>query len=135
MIPPPPETPPTPGTAPVSFPVPDASGLSLHPHARPLGQTGLQLSPLGLSGHYGLPEEGFAHALDAGVNLFFWEPNYNTQTRFFQALSPHDPEQLAHNLQVLDDPSLPTERQQQLRAFGDLVYQKNRMFADCVRNR
>jgi aryl-alcohol dehydrogenase-like predicted oxidoreductase len=54
---------------------------------RPLGQTGLWVSPLGISGHYGLPEDGYARAIDAGVNLFFWEPNYHAQTRFFGQLT------------------------------------------------
>src|SRR5262249_8877129 len=39
---------------------------------RPLGRTGLQVAPLGLSGRYRLPEAGFAEAVEAGVNLFFW---------------------------------------------------------------
>jgi aryl-alcohol dehydrogenase-like predicted oxidoreductase len=53
---------------------------------RPLGQTGLTVSPLGISGRYGLPERGFAEAIEAGVNLFFWEPSYRTQTRFWSFL-------------------------------------------------
>jgi hypothetical protein len=52
------------------------------PHARRLGPEGILVAPLGVSGHYGLPEEGFARALQAGVNLFFWEPGYETLTRF-----------------------------------------------------
>jgi aryl-alcohol dehydrogenase-like predicted oxidoreductase len=45
------------------------------------------VAPLGLSGRYGLPEAGFRLAVEAGVNLYFWEPGYSTQTRFFQGLS------------------------------------------------
>lgn len=58
------------------------------PHARPLGKTGLVVSPLGLSGRYSLPERGFRAAIDAGVNLFFWEPGYDAQTRCWQRLAP-----------------------------------------------
>jgi aryl-alcohol dehydrogenase-like predicted oxidoreductase len=44
------------------------------------------VAPLGLSGHYGLPVEGFARAAEAGVNLFFWEPSYQTLTEFLTRL-------------------------------------------------
>jgi aryl-alcohol dehydrogenase-like predicted oxidoreductase len=40
------------------------------------------VAPLGISGHYGLPPEGFVRALEAGVNLLFWEPNYQGLTEF-----------------------------------------------------
>jgi aryl-alcohol dehydrogenase-like predicted oxidoreductase len=33
-----------------------------------------------------LPERGFAEALERGVDLYFWEPIYLTQTRFFASL-------------------------------------------------
>jgi hypothetical protein len=56
--------------------------------ARRLGQGGPAVSPLGLSGHYGLPVEGFVRAFEAGVNLMFWEPGYDTMTRFVTRLSP-----------------------------------------------
>lgn len=56
--------------------------------ARALGRTGLSVSPLGLSGRYGLPERGFRAALEGGINLFFWEPGYDTQTRCWQRLAP-----------------------------------------------
>jgi HEAT repeat protein len=52
------------------------------PHARALGPRRLPVAPLGVSGHYGLPVEGFARAVEAGVNLLFWEPNYQTLTAF-----------------------------------------------------
>ncbi|MCE9568284.1 MAG: HEAT repeat domain-containing protein [Planctomycetes bacterium] len=61
---------------------------------RRLGPGGPFVSPLGLSGHYGLPVEGFARATEAGVNLFFWEPNYATLTRFVTRLSPADRQQI-----------------------------------------
>jgi aryl-alcohol dehydrogenase-like predicted oxidoreductase len=57
---------------------------------RQLGPDGPVVSPLGVSGHYGLPVEGFARAAEAGVNLFFWEPNYSTLTRFVTRLAPAD---------------------------------------------
>jgi HEAT repeat protein len=57
---------------------------------RQLGEGGPVVSPLGVSGHYGLPVEGFVRAAEAGVNLFFWEPNYATLTRFMTRLSPGD---------------------------------------------
>jgi hypothetical protein len=56
------------------------------PRARPLGSRGPLVTPLGVSGHYGLPVEGFARAAAAGVNLFFWEPNYQTLTEFLTRL-------------------------------------------------
>jgi aryl-alcohol dehydrogenase-like predicted oxidoreductase len=46
------------------------------------------VSPVGLSGHYGLPVEGFVRAAELGVNLFFWEPNYATMTDFVTQLTP-----------------------------------------------
>lgn len=55
---------------------------------RPLGHTGLHVTPLGVSGHYGLSEDGFARAIEAGINTFFWEPNYAAQTRFLRQLAP-----------------------------------------------
>jgi aryl-alcohol dehydrogenase-like predicted oxidoreductase len=52
-----------------------------------LGSDGLIVSRLGLSGHYHLPPAGFARAAEAGVNWFFWEPNYLTLTEFSRSLS------------------------------------------------
>jgi aryl-alcohol dehydrogenase-like predicted oxidoreductase len=60
------------------------------PHARCLGPERLVIAPLGLSGHYGLPVEGFVRATEAGVNLLFWEPNYRTLTEFFGRLAAPD---------------------------------------------
>ncbi len=45
-------------------------------------------SRMGVSGHYGLPQRGYEIALERGINLFFWEPSYSTQTRFFRRLTP-----------------------------------------------
>jgi aryl-alcohol dehydrogenase-like predicted oxidoreductase/HEAT repeat protein len=50
----------------------------------PFGDMGADVSRIGLSGHYGLPEEGFAEAVSTGVNLMFWEPYYQTMTNFFR---------------------------------------------------
>ena len=57
---------------------------------RQIGPDGPIVSPLGVSGHYGLPVEGYVRAAERGVNLFFWEPNYATLTRFVTRLSPSD---------------------------------------------
>jgi HEAT repeat protein len=54
--------------------------------ARLLGPARLLVSPMGVSGHYGLPVEGFVRAAAAGVNLLFWEPNYQTLTEFLTRL-------------------------------------------------
>ncbi len=55
---------------------------------RRLGPTGLEVSRMGITGHYNLPESGFAEALERGINLYFWEPIYVSQTRSFAPLSP-----------------------------------------------
>jgi HEAT repeat protein len=60
------------------------------PQPRPLGPNGPALAPVGISGHYGLPVEGFVRAYEAGVNLMFWEPNYRTLTEFLSRLNPAD---------------------------------------------
>jgi HEAT repeat protein len=60
------------------------------PHARLLGPDALSVAPVGISGHYGLPVEGFVRAVEAGVNLLFWEPNYQTLTDFMNRLSSSD---------------------------------------------
>ena len=59
-----------------------------HPNGRTLGKTGLQVSPMGISGSYGLPPEGYFQAMDTGINLFFWEPGYTHMERAFGALPP-----------------------------------------------
>jgi hypothetical protein len=60
------------------------------PHVRVLGPGGPAVSPVGISGHYGLPVEGFVRAVEAGVNLLFWEPNYQTLTEFAGRLTDAD---------------------------------------------
>ena len=45
---------------------------------RPLGKTGLDVAPLGISGAHDLPLGQLERARDAGVNLFFWEPEYRS---------------------------------------------------------
>jgi hypothetical protein len=69
---------------------------SAAPPTRLLGPERLSVAPLGISGHYGLPVEGFVRALESGVNLMFWEPNYRTLTEFFARLAP--PERRAIHL-------------------------------------
>jgi aryl-alcohol dehydrogenase-like predicted oxidoreductase len=44
------------------------------------------VAPVGISGHYGLPVEGFVRAIESGVNVLFWEPNYQTLTSFASRL-------------------------------------------------
>jgi HEAT repeat protein len=60
------------------------------PHARVLGPEKWSVAPLGVSGHYGLPVEGFVRAVEAGVNVLFWEPNYQTLTEFAGRLGQAD---------------------------------------------
>jgi diketogulonate reductase-like aldo/keto reductase/HEAT repeat protein len=52
------------------------------PPRRPLGRTGLAVAPLGLSGAFDLPVPCFTTAREAGVDLFFWEPEYRSLTEF-----------------------------------------------------
>jgi aryl-alcohol dehydrogenase-like predicted oxidoreductase len=49
---------------------------------RPLGKTGIHVAPLGISGAHDLPASQLARARDAGVNLFFWEPEYRSLESF-----------------------------------------------------
>jgi HEAT repeat protein len=64
------------------------------PPVRQLGPDALKVVPLGISGHYGLPIEGFVRAFEAGVNLMFWEPNYQSLTEFAGRLSLSDRESI-----------------------------------------
>jgi HEAT repeat protein len=59
-------------------------------HPRVLGPEAWDVSPLGVSGHYGLPVEGFVRAVETGVNLLFWEPNYQNLTDFSARLNRSD---------------------------------------------
>jgi len=52
---------------------------------RTLGQTGLRLSPLVLSGAHGLPAAACAEAYDAGIRSFFWEPRYRELSKFLRS--------------------------------------------------
>ena len=52
---------------------------------RSLGQTGLRLSPLVLSGAHGLPVAACAEAYDAGIRSFFWEPKYREMSKFLRS--------------------------------------------------
>jgi aryl-alcohol dehydrogenase-like predicted oxidoreductase/HEAT repeat protein len=63
------------------------AGKVASPTTRPLGPERWPVAPLGISGHYGLPEAGFVEALEHGVQCFFWEPNYQTLTTCMHRLS------------------------------------------------
>lgn len=52
---------------------------------RPLGNTGLTVSPLVLSGANPMAPGSFEEAHDAGINAFFWEPRYTQLTGFLRA--------------------------------------------------
>lgn len=62
----------------------EAGAAASPPLRRPLGSTGISISPLGLSGAYQPPRASLEHAHAAGVNLFFWEPHHATLTRFLR---------------------------------------------------
>jgi hypothetical protein len=85
-----PEHPWRPAESVVEPPPPLTPRLVVSPNARPLGPERLQVSRIGVSGHYGLPVEGFIRAVEAGVNLLFWEPNYATLTEFAGRLAAPD---------------------------------------------
>ncbi|HJZ57549.1 MAG TPA: aldo/keto reductase, partial [Gemmataceae bacterium] len=93
----------------------------------PLGPGGPVVSPLGVSGHYGLPGEGFARATEQGVNLFFWEPNYSTLTRFMHRLSPSDRRQL-HLLAGTFEAEGPKIRKDAERAIKNLKLERLGIF-------
>ncbi len=52
---------------------------------RMLGKSGIAVSPLAISGRSELAPRVFGRALDAGVNLFFWEPGYEALSRLLIA--------------------------------------------------
>jgi aryl-alcohol dehydrogenase-like predicted oxidoreductase len=58
---------------------------------RVLGSTGLTVSPLVLSGANGLSPASLTEAHEAGVNTFFWEPDYSQLTRFLRSSRSHRP--------------------------------------------
>lgn len=49
---------------------------------RPLGKSGLEVAPLAISGAFELPTSYLARARAAGVNAFFWEPEYRAMSEF-----------------------------------------------------
>jgi HEAT repeat protein len=53
--------------------------------ARPLGHTGLTISPLVLSGANEPSVASLFGALEAGCNAFFWEPRYRNLTAFLKS--------------------------------------------------
>lgn len=53
-------------------------------HGRTLA--GEAVSPLAISGRYGLAPEAFAHAMARGVDTFFWEPEYTALTALTRSL-------------------------------------------------
>jgi hypothetical protein len=52
--------------------------------SRPLGRTGLTVSPLVLSGAHLTTSQPFFEAREAGLNTFFWEPRYAALTQFLR---------------------------------------------------
>lgn len=49
---------------------------------RALGQTGIAVAPLGISGAGEMPVPCFEAAREAGANLFFWEPSHRALSTF-----------------------------------------------------
>ena len=49
---------------------------------RSLGATGIAIAPLAISGVHGLSPAALRQAHEAGVDLFFWEPQHAALTRF-----------------------------------------------------
>ena len=79
---------PEPDPMPAAEPIAATPGRA--PHLAHLGDGTMPVSRVGISGHYQLPVEGFTRAAEAGVNWFFWEPNYTTLTTFSERLRPAD---------------------------------------------
>lgn len=55
--------------------------------ARALGRTGVEVSPLSISGAFELSSGSLYAAFDAGVDSFFWEPTYPALARFLRGPS------------------------------------------------
>lgn len=51
---------------------------------RTLGDSGIELAPLVVSGAFDLMPGSLAHAVERGVDTFFWEPRYANLTRFLR---------------------------------------------------
>lgn len=67
----------------LTLPVPNFAQAA---SARELGPKKIITAPLAISGQYSLEHRGFSQAIEAGVNLFFWEPGYSTLTDFTTGL-------------------------------------------------
>jgi hypothetical protein len=57
---------------------------------RALGKTGLLVSPLAISGAFDLPLTNVERARHAGVNTFFWEPEYRALTDYISRTQRKD---------------------------------------------
>ena len=53
---------------------------------RTLGRTGLEVSPFGIGGGYGIDEQSIEWAYDHGINYFFWSPWMPTYRRLERCL-------------------------------------------------
>jgi aryl-alcohol dehydrogenase-like predicted oxidoreductase len=67
-----------------------AGGGAARVERRPLGRTGMSVAPLGLSGALDLPVACFETAREAGVDLFFWEPEHRALTEFIRRAGRRD---------------------------------------------
>jgi aryl-alcohol dehydrogenase-like predicted oxidoreductase len=56
---------------------------------RAFGRAGFSVAPLAISGAFDLSPRALRIAADAGVNLWFWEPAYDTLTRFLRERGDH----------------------------------------------
>ncbi|MFV8756660.1 aldo/keto reductase [Nannocystaceae bacterium ST9] len=54
---------------------------------RALGSSGIELAPIVVSGAFGLMPGSLAHAVERGVDTFFWEPRYANLGRFLRQRS------------------------------------------------
>jgi aryl-alcohol dehydrogenase-like predicted oxidoreductase len=82
---------------------------------------------VGISGHYGLPVEGFVRAVEEGVNLLFWEPNYYTLSEFATRLVPEQRRGL-HFLAGTFEASGPRIRRDVERAVRSLHIERLALF-------
>ncbi|HEV7556736.1 MAG TPA: aldo/keto reductase [Kofleriaceae bacterium] len=57
---------------------------------RPFGRAGFDIAPLAISGAFDLSVSSLHRAADAGIDGFFWEPRYDSLTRFLRARRRHD---------------------------------------------
>ncbi len=79
---------------PEARPIPELTVLRpenpIPPNSRLLGPLEIEVPPIGISGAYGLSVEGFVHAMESGINIFFWEQNYVLLTEFLTRLPVRD---------------------------------------------